>query len=194
MRAVVFIVSVLLLFSCSKEELEKKEYMDWYATHTEEMSREQSFGSLTFKTTYLPAELVATRNCSDCKANGLKEAIAGQQQYLQFRLRIASENNPDVLKEQAHDEAEYNAQRDYYENGLADDVFVVSGKDTLTCLMHHMERNYNALPYAEILFAFEPGDRKSDCYLVLNDKVFGKGYIKFYFPKEIFEKGPTLKI
>lgn len=58
---------------------------------------------------------------------------------------------------------------------------VTSRGDTINCLGVHFERNFNIAPFKRVILYFSGIDENEKIQLIYNDRLFGKGIIKFNF-------------
>jgi hypothetical protein len=68
------------------------------------------------------------------------------------------------------------------------DFYVVtSKKDTIKCSGVNYERNFKVAPFQKIMLFFSGIQPKDKIQLIYNDKLFGKGIVKFKFEEQYKE-------
>ena len=76
----------------------------------------------------------------------------------------------------------------YMSFGLENDFYVVtSKKDTIKCSGVNFERNFKVAPLQKVILFFSGISPKDKIQLVYNDKLFGKGIMKFKFEEQYKE-------
>lgn len=76
----------------------------------------------------------------------------------------------------------------YMSFGLENDFYVVtSKKDTIKCSGVNFERNFKVGPLQKVILFFSGISPKDKIQLVYNDKLFGKGIMKFKFEEQYKE-------
>lgn len=76
----------------------------------------------------------------------------------------------------------------YMSFGLENDFYVVtSKKDTIKCSGVNFERNFKVAPLQKVILFFSGISPKDKIQLVYNDKLFGKGIMKFMFEEQYKE-------
>jgi hypothetical protein len=125
-----------------------------------------------------------------------KEHIAETSALEYYDLRIEVENGQEeLLKHNLASAEQYDKRVKYYSFGLQNDVFLVNGADTLPCVMTHFERAFDIAPYATFQLAFpKQKDSTSDKIIIVHDKIFEKGILKFLFHEKDIEHLPKLKL
>lgn len=101
-----------------------------------------------------------------------------------FDLRIkTSESQVDLLKELSNNAQEYEGMIKYCSFEIQKDMSLVNSSGiSVQCVHSHFERSYGILPGLTFLAAFPKGNESNeDLTFTLNDKLFGKGPIKFHF-------------
>ena len=74
------------------------------------------------------------------------------------------------------------------------DISLLDGKDTVPCDLYHFERAYDVSPSATILLGFTASKKtKNDKTLIIYDRTFNKGTVKFLFKASELNNKPKLK-
>lgn len=121
--------------------------------------------------------------------NETKKEFEGLQYYT---LRIQSKKFSNLLNFDG--QRDDGSKLDYLAFKMQDDLKLVDGTDTLSCMIYHFERTYNITPYCDFLIAFEKSKGKgiTDKTLIFDEKLFNSGIIKFKIRKEDIENIPSL--
>jgi hypothetical protein len=116
-------------------------------------------------------------------------------QYFDLRLQVENTNN-EILKYDLGSEEQYDERINYLAFKMQNDIQLIDGKDTLECLLYHMERAYDIVPYSTILCAFKKIAKpvEGDKIFVLHDNLFNNGTIKLTFLNSDIQNAPELKL
>ena len=104
-----------------------------------------------------------------------------------FDVRITHENQKgDLLKALSTDHASYEEILKYCAFGIEKDFKLVSNNgDTIPCSYCHFERTYGLSPGLSFQTAFKrPAGNFDDVTVILDDKIFDHGNVKFYFTQD----------
>lgn len=96
----------------------------------------------------------------------------GEADFSQVLLKLQLlHTNTDILKYGIHTPEEHQQRLYYYRSHFKEDVFLMSGADTIPCYDVHAERMYMDLPYINFILTFgrrlSQGDK-----LLIHDIVF----------------------
>jgi hypothetical protein len=72
---------------------------------------------------------------------------------------------------------------------------MVSGLDTFPCIISHFERSFDISKDGNVMIGFSTDGISSiddDILLVIHDKIFNKGILKFHYKNSIFKSIPKL--
>ena len=116
-------------------------------------------------------------------------------QYYDLRLEVENTND-EILKYDLNSSEQYDARVNYLAFQMQNDIQLIDGNDTLNCLMYHMERAYDIVPYSTILCGFKnlKKTKIEDKTFVLHDNLFNNGIIKLTFLNSDIENIPQLKL
>lgn len=110
-----------------------------------------------------------------------------------FNFTISSSvSGYDVIKEKLSP-SDYLKRITYLTGEIRKDFKLVSGLDTLPCVVCHYERNYNISPNNVFILVF-PYQQKteSDLTLLYDDKLFNQGIVEFKFKNKNIKNTPKL--
>jgi hypothetical protein len=146
-----------------------------------------------------PADLLIT--------NEIKNGITNEQDYstrreqlgnlAYFLLKIES-GEQDLLMHNVADEQEYVQRVNYFSLDFQQDIVAVSGTDTIPCALYQFENAYGITPYINISLAF-PGEfmdanKNNDVEILVYDRIFQNGILKFSYAENAFHDLPELTI
>lgn len=192
-------VSSMLLFSCKgKNELSPQEYVKWVEDPSNGLKVERKMDAVIYSVQYKPLAYIVAK---EEKNNSIKkstletrEKILEKMQY--YTLRMAT-NGKDLLTVNSPSQQEYYQRQNYLTYELQHDIALVDGADTLSCGLFQAVGNYGLAPYMDFVLGFERKDTlqekpMNDKELILEDKVFGNGILKFTIKKEDIHKLPEI--
>jgi hypothetical protein len=189
-QSILFIASILLLFSCGKDnkgnipvddgsiryqlfQLEKKGWKS--KLHS------QKADDIKFTATEVPIQFYLLKDKGN---NDLFEIDSLYQENKKERViefTYEQEDEEDLLKEQ-FTSLSYEEGVKYMSFTLDKDFYVVtSKKDTIKCTGVSYERNFKIAPFQKVLLFFSGIDPEENIQLIYNDKLFKKGTLKFQF-------------
>jgi len=190
---------VFLLFtvvSCRVKELKPFEYVKWIDDDANGLNVKKEIGEYEFSVIYKPLEYIVLMETKDqnIKKDFLQKRMKelGNMQY--FTFRVKSKKNREIMRAGIKSENEYYSRLEYFVSDAQDDISLIEGKDTLSCLLYHFERNYGVSPSNSIVLGFEK-DRLENSYdktLVFNDHVLGVGPICLTLKNNDINKLPAL--
>lgn len=116
-------------------------------------------------------------------------------QYFDFRIEVDATNG-ELLKYRLSSVADYESRVEYVSFGMQKDIKLIEGRDTLDCVLYHMERAYDITPYTTVLLGFKKNnaDLNEDKTLVFYDNLFHNGTIKLTFIPADLTQIPHLEI
>lgn len=200
MKKFFYIVSCLALFTCcnNRKALAPAEFLNFLNSEKSGLKLQKEFNQVNYKLQLQPPEVLALKNLSEKTANG--ESFKKEYSYYRNKLNFifliedALESNNRV-KLAVFDKDMYSKMLLYANSELKNDFKLVQGNDTLICSVVHLEPANSIQPIFRLSLAFNGVDTlKKEYTLVYNDNLFMNGPIKFYFPKQVFENLPDVKI
>lgn len=192
-------IAVVVLTSCFQKALTPKEYFNWARSNESGLMQTKAGNGVSFQMQFRPADLMI--------ANEIKNGSTAEQDYITrkealgdlayFLLKIES-GEQDLLMHKVADEQEYVRRVNYYSLDFQYDIVAVCGGDTLPCVMYQFENAYGITPYINISLAF-PGqlmksNESASVQLLVNDRVFGNGIMKYDYELNAFSDLPELII
>lgn len=192
-------VASMLLTGCFQKSLTPKDYFNWAKTEESGLTQTKSGNGVSFNLQYRPVDLLI--------ANEIKNGITKELDYEKrrgelgtlgyFLLKIES-GEQDLLMHDATDEQEYVKRVNYYSLDFEQDIIAVAGTDTIPCVLYQFENAYGITPYVNISLAF-PGEfmeanREKNVEILIYDRVFGNGLLRFNYNENTFQNVPELAI
>ena len=188
----------LFLNSCAEKPIHYS-YMGWVESNESGLRKSKTIGNYKYSIQYKPWSYIARQNLRDAlyTVEDLKEQIGqmNELQYFTLRIGLQSERG-DILESGIADMMAYQERIGYLNAHLNQDIFLLDGGDTLSCVLHHFERDFGLTPYINITLAFQIHEdekaavlkqspyRYSDKVFVFDDRVFGTGMVKLTILKE----------
>lgn len=182
MRLIIYI-SLLFLWGCnSQSELSPEKYALWAEDQANGLVVEKKIDNYSFTLQYKPAKYQAVKswmNNPNTKFPALVQEYSGMQQ---FNLKIDAGGSQEFLRTDIGSTNEFFERVDYFNGRAQEDIKLIDGNDTLTCVLYHFERSFNAAPYCTLILGF-PLSKKgkvgeiNDKILVFNDQVLNVGKI-----------------
>ncbi len=190
------LIPVLGIFSCQKSTVHTPiELIQWVENPSNGLRNERNFANHSFILQYKPHSYIVTKEerlemvNEDLPNKNLK--ALGDLEY--FTLTVVNKAGKDPIKQLCRTEQEYLEVFNYYSFDLTKDLSMISGTDTLECVMAGCERSYGLAAEVKFLLAFLPGMKGTDRTVLLNDKYFGYGKLYFNFSDTAIENIPKLK-
>jgi len=221
MKTVYFIISILLLGSCSrngvknnssasiralsKEVLYERtqlvlspgEYMKWVNNRENNLIMSKTIDDIHFSILYKPTEYIVCKELDDKEIDKDKyeniKAQLGDLQYFDLRVQI-NDFNQEFLKYNLTSSAEYDRRVNYCAFQMQNDIKIIAGLDTISCSLFHFERAFDVVPYGQFILGFKkPTHSTGEETFVFYDKVFNKGIVKFTYDMPSLNHLPKLR-
>ena len=174
------------LASCGPDSLPPAEYVQYVSNPDNGLKRSKTIGDYTYSVQYKPVDYVIANEArkpdlTTTERDARKSELDGLQ-YFTFRVANAT-GGQDVLTLNNQTEQDYSAKVGYLSFDFQHDIALVDGGDTLGCKLYNFVRTYGLAPYVDFVMAFdkpsEDETTNSDKTLIVEDRVFGAGTIKF---------------
>jgi len=174
-------------------------YVNWVKDPKNGLQKEKQIKDLIFSLLYQPAEYVI---CQDRKKESisseeLKKELDAHSELEYYNLKIgAKDYNGELLKYDLESGHDYKERVEYYAFKFEKDIKMVVGIDTVPCSIFHFERTFDVAPYSSFLLGFKiPLKNKGkDRTIVIDDKIFNKGTVKFLFSEKRISTLPKLEV
>jgi hypothetical protein len=194
-----FILITAAAIRCSVQHVSPREYMKWVKDEENGLRVSKEIGDYKFTLQYKPCEFEALLHLGDkpLAKKQLDSAVASIKDIQFFTLCINSPGKNDPAKDISIDEADYNQRLNYLMFEMQKDFFLVDGKDTLSCLFYHYERNFNVSPENNILLGFERDTLEkepADKTLIYDDKILETGPVMLTIRSNNIKAVPVLNL
>lgn len=178
--------------------LEPGEYVQWVQNPENGLRKEKTIDDLVFRAQYKPHEYIV---CMEEREPQLQDTLVKRKiaelsdmQYYDLKIEL-KKGEGELLKYKLSSAEEYDKRVNYFAFNMQNDIQLIEGNDTLPCSLFHFERAYDVTPSSIFILGFpisknNPAESKT---LVIYDKTFGKGLIKFMFSNKELKNLPKLK-
>lgn len=178
--------------------LDANKYVQWMKNTDNGFRNEKVIDDLSFSVQYKTPEYIICMEQRGQKLNDttVKQKISELDEMQYYDLRITmNEGQGELLKYKLSSIQQYNERVNYFAFNMENDIRLVDGNDTLTCGLYHFERAYDVSPTAVVLLAFAKNKNsdKKDKTLVIYDRTYNKGMLKFKFRANVLTNKPKLK-
>lgn len=198
---VAYLSITLLLLSAAgcKTLLPPSQYVKWIESADHGLKQEHEVNGVQFDLQYKPADYIIA--CENGKHELPETFHASRKEKLgelfYFSLALKS-GTQDLLMHNLNNEQEYYQRVNYYSLDFQQDIKMVVGTDTLPCLMYQFENTYGVAPYIKMSLAFSgkkrPDISQKDFTILVNDRVFGGGWLRFPFAHQDLNAIPEIKL
>ncbi len=180
------------------EKLKPEEYVKWVQNPENGFRKEKIIDDLVFNIQYKPYEYIV---CMEEQKQELQDSLVNKKikeldgmQYYDFKI-ILKEGLGELLKYKLTSKGEYDKRVKYFAFNMQNDIQLVEGTDTIPCTLFHFERAYDVTPSSVFLLGFgvTKNTLKQDKTLIVYDRTFGKGLIKFTFNQKDLQRLPKIK-
>lgn len=180
----------------SSQELLPKTFVQWIQNPENGLRKEKTIDDMVFSAQYKPYEYIV---CMEERTEEIEDSILkskmnelNEMQYFDFKMMLKEEQK-ELLKYKITSQDEYDKRVKYFAFQMQQDIQLIEGNDTLSCELFHFERAYDLSPSAVFLLAFPKTTYAGDKTLVVYDRIFNKGYIKFNFNNSQLQNLPKIK-
>lgn len=150
--------------------------------------QKKKIGEFIYTASYRPSDLIAKYEYeSGTISHRDPEEL---EQCLYFQLDIEHETFADeLLKYNVFGYSQYDERVKYFSFNMMEDIYIITGRDTIPCGLHHFERNFSIGNKITVMLAFPISSNiiYDDVTLQYHDNSFNNGIVKLYFRKELFK-------
>lgn len=184
-----------MLMGCSKKVFNADDYVKYMETKASGMRKEKNIGTINIAVQYKTPQYIAIKERRMTDADSINNITAKLEGMQYYTIRYNLEGmQGDIMKYDLHSEQEYFERLNYMSYGLQNDIKVVEGKDTLSCVLFNHARNYGISPVTEIVAGFEENKKVGiSKEFIIDEHAFGLGTLKFTFDKSDLADLPELK-
>lgn len=147
----------------------------------------QQLDDINFTATEVPIQYYLLKNQGNSDLFNI-DSLYNQNKFERIvEFTFEQENEKDLLEE-TFTKLSYEDGVKYMSFKMENDFYVVTSKqDTIKCSGVNYERNFKVAPFQKIMLFFSGINPNDKIQLVYNDKLFGKGIIKFKFEEQYKE-------
>lgn len=196
LSSLILILSFLLV-SCGKEENKNEKDIDdseirYKLFQLEDIGwkskkNSQQLEDINFTAIEVPIQYYLLKDQGNSNLFNI-DSLYNQNKFERIiEFTFEQENEKDLLEE-TFTKLSYEDGVKYMSFMMENDFYVVTSKnDTIKCLGVNYERNFKVAPFQKIMLFFSGINPNDKIQLVYNDKLFGKGIIKFKFEEQYKE-------
>lgn len=185
----------------NKEALTINEIQNYIIDPSNGLVKTKQINEFKYQIKYKPVDYVIASEVSEKHVITKKEYLEKLQeldglQYFDIRIEVDGLNG-ELIKYNLSSEIEYERRVEYLAFKMQNDIKLIDGSDTSDCVLYHMERAYDVVPYATILLGFKKSkdiNGLNDKTIVFRDYLFNNGIIKFTFIPADIQRVPNLQI
>jgi hypothetical protein len=180
-----------------KEELFPSEYVSWVRDPNNGLVKDKEMDELKFSVLFKPSEYII---CQEERSEKISTALCAKKldemselEYYDLKIEL-KDGQEEILKHDLSSSSQYGKRVEYCSFQMQKDIVMLNGSDSIQCAMLHFERAFDIAPYATFLLAFPKQKGKDENRtIILHDKLFGKGILKFQFKGRELNNLPKLK-
>lgn len=187
-------------YNFTKETVLPSAFVSWVKNPEHGLVKTRKINDIQISLTYLPPAYMV---CNDLKKDEISEEELAQlsAQYEDFEyylLKIeALESGLELAKYQVANQQEYEGRIKYYSFNMQNDLMAktTEGKE-VPCELYHFERTYNITPYSSFLIGFAKEYMKGvkERTIILDEKIFNKGIVKFKWTNSEMNNIPQVEL
>jgi hypothetical protein len=167
---------------CGEGFLAPGEYVRWIEDENHGLRVRHVSGGYEFVLQFKPIEyIIAKQEKTDRLNASVMESERAEMKDMQYyTLSIQAEGGQDLLLESSPgNPEEYQKRVEYFSGQMQEDLKLIDGKDTFTCLLFLFEPSFQLRPFSNFLVAFEVAQGeggapfRNDKTLIYYDKMLG---------------------
>lgn len=186
-----FMLLIFAFFSCSKKETKKDDsdvrfrYFNLEKIGWKSKNYTQKVDKIIYTATDVPIQYYLLKDQGDVDLIKVDSVYENNKTEKVIEFVFENENEDDLLKEK-YTNLEYKNSLEYMSFKIQNDFFIVTSKmDTVECSGAVFERDFKVSSHNKIILFFSGIDPNEKIQLIYNDKLFGKGILKFKFKEPI---------
>ena len=173
------------------------EYVRWVKKKENGLKKEKTIDDVTFSLQYKPYPYIV---CMEEKKERFPDSLLNKRiseldgmQYFDLVISLKSSQG-ELLKYKIGSSEDYDKRVKYFAFEMQNDIKLVEKEDTLPCSLFHFERTYDVAPYCTFLlgFSLDKNKQNNEKTIILYDRMFDKGTVKFTFNKKEITNIPKL--
>jgi hypothetical protein len=186
---------VIILSGCTKA-LPEAQLNAYINDDDNGLHKQQQSNDVTLDVFYRPSDLVWIRNIHAAKDESSRQKLLGQIDSLTYFLIHLSSGGAELENKYASDPDEFANIVSYLSDGIANDLFLTHGADTIKAASVLYARTFGSTNATRVLAAFEARvhDLDGDITLHFNDTKLDVGDLEFDFKTRDLKNTPKLQI
>jgi len=184
-----------LFYGCHQRKLGGNEFIKYIENEKHGLNKIKQIEDLLFQMQYCPTEYMLLKEYkTDILSDQVvKERLKNNENMLFYKLRISAKGSNDVINYKLTQGEDYYARIQYLSYGFEENIALVNDQDTIFPALFHFERTYGVVPYIDFMMAFESPLKSKAVQVLLDDKVFNTGILKFTYSIDDIDNIPELK-
>jgi hypothetical protein len=152
----ILISSSILLIGCGKS-LKTADYFNWNNQPNSPLIKNNLGKYYTISATFRPIDFMALSqlNGEEITEKKMNDTKSGLTCCRHFKINIQAKDSSDVLTYKLRSKDEYYERIKYLSNDISNHLYLIDGKDTLSCTFSHYERTYKMKSSATVMAFFE---------------------------------------
>ena len=192
------IFSTSILISCNSNKLNRDEYIRWVESYENGLKQTKIIDNTEFKLQYRPHTYVVLKelHIKNPTYKMLTEKEEELKNYKYFGLQIKKDTSLNKkLNNKLYEGVQLN-QSAYFDLYMPGHIWLIEGKDTITCSMFHFESDGGLRPYYNFLIAFSKNTNKDtlDKVFIFDDDLIVKGVVSFTVKASDINNIPNIKL
>ena len=196
-RERIFIIGLIIFLAGCQKDLSREGLINYTLDPDNGLYKKEKKGDITIEVLYRPSQLIAEQDArgltlSTHQMDSINEYF-GEVDYFLLRL---SRNSDEIENAYARNSLMFNEVSNYLSYGIAHDVFLLQGSDTLHVADFIRTQTHGASPSTDILFGFKPGvnDKNGDIKFIFKDLKFDTGVNEFDFNASDLQTASSIQL
>lgn len=170
----------------TNEKLTVPEFVQWCSDTDHGLSKVKEISEVKYQLSFLPKEAMALLELKkqSYTQKEFEEACSHYTDLTYFSLKLEiPDAHGEILKYNLSTASQYETRIRYLAFEMENDICIIQNGDSIKPALYHYERIYEVAPFAKTMVAFDNKkfDLSKEFTVVLNDRLFEKGYIKFNY-------------
>jgi hypothetical protein len=168
----------------------------WVQDEQNGLFKSKTIGDLNFSIQHKPSNYII---CQEERNDSIKQRTFEQKikeldglEYYDLNISVI-DGKQELLKYNLNNVAEFDKRTRYYSFDMQKDIMMLVDQDSISCSLYHFERAFDNNSKNLFLLGFPKSKSSSDRTIILTDKIFGKGIVKFNFSAKVLFNIPKLK-
>jgi hypothetical protein len=192
MKNIILLLCLVTTLGCKKDLADQVELLNYVEDRDNGLCQEKTINSLTVKVQYCPDSYLSLLNNLE-ESNFTTSQQSDRDSLLHFKLRLSILGKTDIFDYDKPDVQEYYARAQYLSYDFENDISLIINNDTVAPAIFHFSRTYGVAPYADFIVAFSKELPKEKMQLLVDEKCFGSGLLKFTFNSRDLANVPQLQ-